>query len=297
MKKESSKAIGTYAASLSLIEISLGSLLHSFKIPFVGHALSLNQIAFMTRITLIEKTRDSALQTALIASLLKSLSPAGKKLTPMLAILAQGLIFSFGVFIFGANILGVLLGGALAALWAFIQPVLMIYILFGNSSVQVIEHFYKEISKVVMINTNYILIAIIIIISLKIILALLVVYISTRISPEAFKIYESQISIYKKNKVKKSTLKNPILLAFKDLLSPLFIVSFVLSALFFYVTNTEYNQMFWALLRPVAIGFILFFIIRFYPIENIAIQLDKIGLHKFSQNLKSAIDIIRNSNY
>ena len=35
--------ISAAAALLSLTEIGLGSLLHSFKIPFAGHFLSLNQ--------------------------------------------------------------------------------------------------------------------------------------------------------------------------------------------------------------------------------------------------------------
>ena len=34
--------IGLLAASLSLIEIGLGSILHAFKIPLAGHVLALS---------------------------------------------------------------------------------------------------------------------------------------------------------------------------------------------------------------------------------------------------------------
>ena len=292
MSDQKTENIGKQAAYLSLIEIGLGSFLHALKIPFSGHFLSLNQIAFMSRITKIEKSKDAALQISVIASLLKSLSPAGKKLTPMLAILAQGLCFSLGIFIFGVNPLGFVIGSIFSSLWAFIQPILMIYLLFGKSSIDVAEHFYKEILKIITIDMNYLLYAVLIFIGLKVLLAVFVSFFAMRISDKKFNEYQAKM-IQQRKKKKPKKIQHPALMALRDLLSPLFLVSLAMTALFFYVSNAEQTQMIWGLMRPLAVGFILFFIIRVYQVERFSIHLEKIGLHKLSSSLKTAIEVIR----
>ncbi|MFM8268834.1 MAG: hypothetical protein ACKN9V_01485, partial [Pseudomonadota bacterium] len=91
---------GVYAGILSLVEIGLGGLLHGMKIPFAGTFLSLNQGFFLTRLIKLNcfspDARTLPFRVSNITALLKSLSPAGKKLLPMLAISAQGFLFSFG---------------------------------------------------------------------------------------------------------------------------------------------------------------------------------------------------------
>ena len=99
MEKDNTEEIGKQIASLALIEVGLGSLLHSLKIPLSGHFLSLNQTAFLSRSSFKLNSKKAPLEISLTASILKSLSPAGKKLTPMLAIAAQGLLFYIGIMI------------------------------------------------------------------------------------------------------------------------------------------------------------------------------------------------------
>jgi hypothetical protein len=74
--------IGKKAALLSIVEIGLGSFLHAFSIPFAGHFLSLNQGFILTRAAIETNDRRSPGIISAVAALLKSLSPAGKKLTP-----------------------------------------------------------------------------------------------------------------------------------------------------------------------------------------------------------------------
>ena len=81
-KIKSIEYIASAAAILSLTEIGLGSILHSFKIPFSGHFLSLNQALILGKTSLATKedksSKFSSAQISLTSSLLKSLSPPEK---------------------------------------------------------------------------------------------------------------------------------------------------------------------------------------------------------------------------
>src|ERR1700733_6107373 len=89
-----------YAMQLSLMEVGLGSLLHVFHIPFSGFFLSLNQCFVLNRALLFSIASGSTagrfipMTVSNTAAIIKTLSPYGKKFTPMLAISMQGLLFN-----------------------------------------------------------------------------------------------------------------------------------------------------------------------------------------------------------
>ncbi len=286
------KAIGQQAAYLSLIEIGLGSFLHGMKIPLSGQYLSLNQIAFMSRATVKLESSKASLQISLIAALLKSLSPAGKKLTPMLAIFAQGLLFSMGVSLFGINIIGLALAAICSSLWAFMQPVLIIYLLFGNNLLAVLDHFFIELQKIINFDLKFIWPVLISIVVIKALLALIICMLAIRMSEKDY--LNLQAKLIRKVDLKKNPEHGPFIMAIKDLLSPLFLFSFLLTGLFYYYSHSENSKMIWGLLRPLAVGFILFYIIRVYPIERLSVLLEKWGFHGLAESYKEAIKIIKN---
>lgn len=125
-----------YAAVLSLTEMGLGSLLHSLHVPLAGHALSLNQGAILTFALKRAENRRKAVEGSAAISLaaagMKALSPAGKRLTPMLGISVQGFLYALGTALGGRNLAGAVLGMALLSVWAFAQPVLLAWIIFGK---------------------------------------------------------------------------------------------------------------------------------------------------------------------
>jgi hypothetical protein len=141
-------------AFLALTEIGLGSLLHNFKIPFSGHFLSLNQVFILSRATIESKNRSAGAEISGVVAILKTLSPMGKKLTPMLAISMQGVLFSLGTLVFGVNFIGVIVGAILSSLWAFIQPLLLLYLFYGTEAVNIFEFYWREIQKVVSIDSS-----------------------------------------------------------------------------------------------------------------------------------------------
>jgi hypothetical protein len=132
------------ATQLAAVEVGVGSLLHALHVPLAGTLLSLNQAAFLAyslkrRLPALagvaRRTHPFAVSQA--AALLKSLSPAGKRLTPMLAISAQGTLFAVGTCLLGPNLAGVLLGATLLSVWAFVQVALVGWLLLGSETIEI----------------------------------------------------------------------------------------------------------------------------------------------------------------
>ncbi len=281
---------------LSLIEIGLGSLLHSFKIPLAGHFMSINQNAMLARISFELKSKTSPMKVSNIAAILKSLSPAGKKLTPMLAICAQGLLFSIGILTLGINYIGLFFSVILSSSWAFIQPVLFIYFLFGQKSLSVASHFIKEFSKVMPNSQSYLVAIIILFFIVKILMSYIFSIIMIKMSPQDFELYQRKM-MTNQSKEETHTNHNPYILALKDLLSPLFIFSFLFTLFFFFFSHADTSVIFWAILRPLALGYILFFVVRVYPLENISRFLNWLGLKQMAESLKLAIEKLKEFNF
>jgi len=298
---------GRAAALLSLVEIGLGSVLHSFKIPFSGHALSLNQGFFLARATLkVRRFRSSRLMGAhvsSIGSMLKSLSPAGKKLTPMLAICTQGILFSFGTVLLGPNFFGILLGMVLLSLWAFAQPVLIYLILYGRAIIHIADYFFEKFQKVISFDYEDLLVILAIVVTIKVALAVLVSLLVANISDEKASNYENRlILLSKKSKKKRLELEKTeelfwyqhARLALQDLFNPLFILSLAVTAIFFTFVHTASAQIVWTLLRPIGVGFLIFFSLRILPFNWLLRWFEKKGLFpRFMRAFKVAVATLK----
>ena len=86
-------------------------------------------------------------------------------------------------------------------------------------------------------------------------------------------------------------------MALKDLFNPLFLFSFILTTIFFIFSNSSLSiiQIIWGLLRPLALGFIIFYAIRVYPIKNISALLHRKGFIQLGKILDVAIEVVRKS--
>lgn len=292
LDSDDTEEIGKQAAALSLIEIGLGSFLHSFKIPLTGHLLSINQIAFLSRSSFKLNSLKAPLQISLISSFLKSLSPAGKKLTPMLAIAAQGIFYYLGLYFFGINYFGLFWAVLMSSLWAFIQPVLFIYLLFGKNSLSVAEYFLHEFEKLSPHANQIILRILIAVILLKLGLAFFFSVFAIKMNDSDFNKYQNKMLL--EVKVKTVTEHSAAYMALRDLFTPIFIVSFLMTAVFFVFSHSlSMTQIIWNLLRPLAIGYVLFYLIRVYPAQNLIAFLTRKGFTQLSKILDAAIKKVR----
>lgn len=264
--------IGKNAALLSLIEVGLGSLLHGMKIPLSGHFLSLNQGLILTRATVKSGERRDAPIISTTAALLKSLSPAGKKLTPMLAIAMQGQLYYLGLVLFGANILGMLMGMILLCLWGFIQPLAVYYLLYGETLITVLDGLMKDWSQWLPLSWQGLLWLTLGVVTLKILLGFVVVVIAHRLTDA--QVEKLELWARKHKPTDKKPL-SPVKGALKDMSTPLFIFSWLLTLIFYFLASSEHSVSIWLLLRPLAVGFILFYLARRIPVSWIQYKLKK----------------------
>jgi len=283
--------IGKKAALLSLMEIGLGGLLHSFKIPFSGHFLSLNQGFILSKSSLELKHKTAPASISSVAALLKSLSPAGKKLTPMLAISAQGLLFNLGIIIFGINPIGILLGMILLSLWAFIQPFLIYLLLYGKDLWFMLEYFTNKLSKILSFEIENLLVVLGCFVAIKVLLAIIVGLSAFLVKEKTFYVYQNFLSRYKKIPYVKET--NPYLGALKDLCNPLFILSFIIFMTFLINSHSHNAILYWYLLRPIALGYLIFLFLRVFPIEKITQVLKNSKFSNLGKVLESSLEEIK----
>lgn len=117
---------------LATVEITLGAIFHSARIPLTGYILSLHQAFCLARVSRQEGGMFTSLSTSTTVAILKTLAPAGKKITPMIAIIAQGFLFNMGTLCFGNNLVGQMVGAILLSFWGFVQPLLFATIIFGK---------------------------------------------------------------------------------------------------------------------------------------------------------------------
>lgn len=278
--------VGSHAALLSLTEVGLGSLLHAFLVPFAGHFLSLNQIFLLSRASKKIGPKGSRLHPgsiSFVTAALKSLSPAGKKLTPMLAITMQGLLFNVGILIFGNRTIGRVVGAGLSSLWGFAQPLLVYYCIFGQVLIQTLMGLddYKRAWLSFDLPSIWYFLGFLV--GLKFILAVTVAIFAPSVSSSTMakytqKLTKTSIKRKKSEPVPEGTgrLRKIAALAVKDMCVWPFIACVSLTGLsILFVEGATSTWIIWNLLRPVAVGFLLFFAIRILPMEKLASWLER----------------------
>lgn len=256
-----------YTFILFVAETGLGSFLHGLKIPLSGHFLSLNQNFWLTRLTIKRNNYLEPYYASQVVSLLKTLSPAGKKLTPMLAISMQGFFFHLPLRVLGVNPISITLSGILLSLWAFLQPMLLYLIIFGRNLFDVADYYLDKLHDVISFVPEKLSVILTFLILVKILLAMLTTLLAFKISNFKEKEWEEKILKLKKSEKKKTVLP-PLKGILKDLTRPLFLLTLILTALFFYFQEHSLSKTFWMLLRPLAVAIVVFSFLRFYPIEK-----------------------------
>ena len=278
---------------LSVIEIGLGSLIHGLNIPLGGHLLSLNQGFILSRahIDLQDKRAGGLISTT--AALLKSLSPAGKKLTPMLAIALQGQLFGLGAFILGNNRLGLGLGMSLLCLWGFLQPLFFYSLVFGEKLWKMAQFYVEQLQGVLPVTMENLLWILAFLVFLKVLLGLVIVEMAFRLKATHVEAYSNWSKKFKKE-ANPRRQGNVFVQSLKELMSPFFSFTLVLMGVFFYFAQSEHSQFVWVLLRPVALGYLMILMLRLLPLEKLTLSLEKKN-PRLARSVESALKHLRAS--
>ncbi len=136
--------VGSFAAASSAFEIGAGSLLHSLRVPLRGHLLANLQGAVLS--AYLDRRRARCRRVFWVSALsgaLKSLSPAGSRLRPMLAIFMQGALFHGAVNLLGPGLAGVSVGHAMIGAWCGFQTFFFQYLLFGSDLLRGYESLFR----------------------------------------------------------------------------------------------------------------------------------------------------------
>ena len=265
------------AVALSVVEIVLGSLLHTFRIPFSGQFLSLNQGFFLTKSILNINSRQlsakSSFEISMIVAVMKSLSPAGKKFGPMISIGMQGSLYSLGILLFGNNILGQVVAMILLSFWAFLQPFMSYFIIYGTDIIKAFEYFITKLNRHTPVTIDTVWSVVITILSIKIFLAILIPLLLRYMSHSTLDKYDNLLNRLDRFPQKKSQSTSALKGALSDLFKPFFVLSMVMMISFFLFSEPSHVQAIWKGLRVIAIAFIFFYVTRSQKVYEVLMHL------------------------
>ena len=125
------------------IEIIIGSFLHNLKIPLSGMVLSVISVWLMISFLQIWRENGLIWRAGIICALMKSISPSAVILGPMTGILTEALLVELSVWLFGKNIFGYLIAGALAVFSTLIHKVISLLIIYGFDFLKILSDLYQ----------------------------------------------------------------------------------------------------------------------------------------------------------
>lgn len=298
--------LGKYSAMLSVIEVALGSLLHALHMPFAGNFLSLNQGYLLCRASLEARERGTApvgYGVSNVAAVLKSLAPAGKKLGPMLSLSVQGLLFSVGESLFGANVVGLGLGMALLSFWTFLQPLITYYLFFGSELWKAVQYLFEKSLPYTGLSLRDLAFILAGVVLVKMAAAVGLAWMACRGQKkgggELSALQDKLLTLAKEKGVNPLAGEAPpchwgaLRLAVRDLFRPLFLVSLAITALFLYFSQREGGETFWILLRPLAVGFLFFYFSRTLTLDRSLARLHGTRGEAFARACQRALTELR----
>jgi len=147
-------------------EIVLGSFLHNIRVPMSGTIMAFISVALMVSFCELWKEKGLVWRAAIIAALMKSISPSIIILGPMAGIALEGFLMSFGIFLFGMNLAGYMAGGAMAVTAVLIQKVLRLLISYGFNFIEILNNLFIYASKQLNLNPEKGIIIIIVLVGL-----------------------------------------------------------------------------------------------------------------------------------
>lgn len=136
--------IGSIWAS---IEIIFGSFLHNLRLPLAGSILSFFAVVLMVSFLKLWPHKGIIWRAGVICALMKSISPSAVILGPMTGIILEALLMELGLFFFGINLAGMILGGMLAVLSALFHKAVNLLILYGSDFATLLDRLVLYASK------------------------------------------------------------------------------------------------------------------------------------------------------
>jgi len=129
------------------VEIILGSFFHNLQLPFAGTLLAIFTVVFIIASLQLWKENGIIWRAGLICALMKSISPSAVILGPMTGIFLEALLLELFIFIFGKNLFGYMIAGAMAVLSALMHKFFTLLLIYGWDSVKILANLYRYAMK------------------------------------------------------------------------------------------------------------------------------------------------------
>jgi nucleoside-triphosphatase THEP1 len=155
----------TWAAS----EIVFGSFLHNLRIPFSGNILTAVGLIILISASYKWPIKGLFWRAGLICAIMKTVSPSAVIFGPMIAIISEAFLLELSVMILGKNILGFLIGSALAMTWVLFQRIINFIIFYGANIIDIYANLMNMAEKQFQIQTDLVWMPIILLVAIHII--------------------------------------------------------------------------------------------------------------------------------
>ncbi len=285
--------IGIFATLYGIVELTIGSLLHTLHIPFKGHLLTLVQIFLLTQFAKNLQGRYLILISTIAAGL-KSFTPAGSKLKPMFYIFIQGVLFALPIKIIGLNILSILLGALLLGISTIYLSIGLNYLLYGQLYLKGVEQlitFTLQLLHLPSLNFWQAITYIALIKSLLIILLTIFAYYydATKLLTHLVKKIPPAENNYTLPN-RSSTWKESLYAGSKDLITKYFLISFIITlATIYYFAHPTTTEFIIVTIRALLLSWGSFIFMHKINFNLIIDLLKRYNLHHWAVVLENTL--------
>jgi len=271
--------IGACSGLGGLVEVGLGSFLHSFRVPLKGHALAYIQTLLLT--TFGRSLHGRGLfRISLLMAMLKAFSPAGKTIRPMFYIFMQGASFALPVFLFGWHLFSVLLGAIILNGFTLLLSLFVNYIMFGKSILEALGNLVGTVGGLFGLHLDSWIAGLAFLFGVKAVLAVVVAVAGYyfHLAPRIFALGRRAGAFLRPKNVPKGpqTVWQSARAALRDVFRPMFLLAFLLSILMilFFAKITS-GELIFLLIRGLCIAFAGFWLFRRINVEKVGDSLQK----------------------
>lgn len=292
-----SARIGTCAGMGGLIEIGLGSALHTARIPLKGHFLAYLQTIMMVSFGRLLRGRG-LFRIGTLMAMLKAFSPAGNTVRPMIYIALQAWMFSLPALLLGWHLVSALFGAVLLNTFTLALSLAIDTILLGRTFLTAFGQLINTVGALFGFSFQSWQTGLIFLFIIKAAVALLVA-----VAAWYFDFSTLLTRIGKKTNwmrlrptVQASTWRSSLRNALRDLVRPAFVLGFFLSILIvWFFARLRSDELVFLVLRGVSIALLGFTLLRRIDVFSLQKALSKRFSPTMAVALAQAIQMLNTS--
>ena len=297
ISKMDGESIGVFSSINGMIEVSLGSILHASRFPLKGYILVGVQNFFLILFSKELKGRG-LVAISLISAAMKSFSPAGGRLKPMLYIFLQGLFFALPISLFGHHFFSCLLGSIAIELISLVFKFASAYLTFGMALFDSSLNMFNAILTSLNLPTVSLEILVFLLVLLKLIVALIISLVAYFFDFSFLLLrWRGKIdTITPSNNIKiiSYSWKESIRLAFSDMILKRYLLPLFLTlSLIYFFSNLSAEGFAGVVVRALVISWFALVLSRRIDFNKIVHLLNKHGFEHLAVALNKAISLVQ----